>query len=284
MNNETDNGVFRRKAHFTQVQNSVAQNIELSLRARGLYLLIQSYITLPNGSFTKEFFMKKTKVDGKKAFDSGWRELKQNGFLVMHRFRTEKGFRNEYELLDEPQTGAHTIFYDSDGNVTKKLYLDTNDLTDAYDAHLCDTQKGDVTEGDITKVPDNNNTNDINTIKNNTKNHNTSNNFELLEEVGCPDNIRPLLDRWIQYRNDAGEVFTKTGMEALVEMIKKAVAQTGYNHVSDVVEHAVASGYKGIPLSNLNRCSTEKTKTAFHQFDMRHDYNYAEMEQELLKH
>lgn len=44
MSNQIDDGVFRRKSNFTQVQNSVAQNMEMSLRARGLYLLIQSYM------------------------------------------------------------------------------------------------------------------------------------------------------------------------------------------------------------------------------------------------
>lgn len=283
MSNQIDDGVFRRKSNFTQVQNSVAQNMEMSLRARGLYLLIQSYITLPDGTFTKDFFMKKAKSEGKKAFDSAWKELKQKGFLVMHRYRMKKGFRNEYELLEEAHAGAHTIFYDIEGNITKKLYSDVDDSEMVCDTPLCDNPKGEVTNGNVTKVDDNNNTNITNTLNNNTKNNNTSN-FELLDKIGCPEQIKGLLEKWVRYKNDSNEMLTESSMVALIELIKKAVGQNGYNYVSDVIDHAIASNYKGIPLSNLNKSGISKPKTSFHQFDMKHDYNYAEMEEELLKH
>ena len=49
-------GVFRSKKGFTVVQNSVTRNKELSLKAKGLYMLIQSYITMPEKSWLKSDF------------------------------------------------------------------------------------------------------------------------------------------------------------------------------------------------------------------------------------
>ena len=102
MNN--NNGRFRkRKIYFTQVSNHALRNEEMSLKAKGLYALIQSYITIEGFTLYKTTLRKQC-VEGESAFESAWKELKKNGYLIQYKIQDEKGkFFYEYELLDEPQ-------------------------------------------------------------------------------------------------------------------------------------------------------------------------------------
>ncbi|GEM_PF-3878572 len=91
-------------ASTCSVSNSAAQDINLSLRAKGLYLLIKSCIESPGfdcGHYKPELEAKCK--EGSKAFDSAWRELKQAGYLKQYRIAhggESKGFHYDYELLD----------------------------------------------------------------------------------------------------------------------------------------------------------------------------------------
>lgn len=95
-------GIFRKKTHFAAVSNSALKDPKLSLKAKGLYSVIQSYITIP------DIELKKSKLralcqEGEKAFDTVWKELKDAGYLKIYRSPTgaDDQFRYEYELLDE---------------------------------------------------------------------------------------------------------------------------------------------------------------------------------------
>lgn len=74
-------GKFRKKINFSMVSNDIIRNDNISLKAKGLYALIQSYITLDDFILYKGFLLSKCK-EGKKAFDSAWRELKESGYLI----------------------------------------------------------------------------------------------------------------------------------------------------------------------------------------------------------
>lgn len=103
---ESKNGRFRKKrVNFSMVSNSIIRDGTISLRAKGLYSLIQSYITIENFVLYKHFLMSKCR-EGKKAFDAAWSELKQSGYLVQYRMqdKTTKQFYWEYELLDKIET------------------------------------------------------------------------------------------------------------------------------------------------------------------------------------
>lgn len=76
-------GFFRSKKGFTVVQNEITRDVNISLKAKGLYLVIQAYISMPDKKWTKEDFRNLTK-EGKKAFDSAWKELKDFGYLKVH--------------------------------------------------------------------------------------------------------------------------------------------------------------------------------------------------------
>lgn len=110
-------GFFRSKKGFTVVQNEITKDTNISLKAKGLYLVIQAYISMPDKKWTKEDFRNLTK-EGKKAFDSAWKELKDFGYLKVH-FMPENGkWQAEYELLDEPDLGPHTLYHKSDGEIS----------------------------------------------------------------------------------------------------------------------------------------------------------------------
>lgn len=107
-------GKFRKKrVYFSQVSNVALRDKTISLRAKGLYSLIQSYITLENFDLYKWHLMNQCK-EGRDAFNSAWIELKKSGYLKHYRVRANNGhFYYEYELLDEPDP-TPTGYDDSD--------------------------------------------------------------------------------------------------------------------------------------------------------------------------
>lgn len=111
-------GFFRSKKGFTVVQNEITRDRDISLKAKGLYLVIQANITMPDKKWRKEDFQGMT-CEGKKAFDGAWNELKEAGYLRVHMYSKGITWTVEYELLDEPEKGAHTFYYNSKGELTK---------------------------------------------------------------------------------------------------------------------------------------------------------------------
>lgn len=97
------NGKFRKKkVYFTQVSNAALRDSNLTLKAKGLYSLIQSYITMENFILYKNTLLKQCK-EKETSFNSAWKELKDNGYLIQYKFKNEKGvFIYEYELIDNP--------------------------------------------------------------------------------------------------------------------------------------------------------------------------------------
>ena len=97
-------GQFRKKKiYFTQVSNVALRDSSLSLKAKGLYALIQSYLTIEDFTLYKNTLKKHLK-EGEKAFESAWKELKDAAYLIQYRLQDSKTkqFYYEYELLDEP--------------------------------------------------------------------------------------------------------------------------------------------------------------------------------------
>jgi hypothetical protein len=101
VNTKTEHGSFKKKkVYFTQVSNNAVLDKELSMKAKGLYSIIQHFITIENFKLYKNHLRKQCK-EGKKCFDSSWLELKTLGYLKQEKIRGEKGqYTYEYELLD----------------------------------------------------------------------------------------------------------------------------------------------------------------------------------------
>jgi len=97
-------GAFRKKkTSYAQVSNFALRDEKLSLKAKGLLSLIESYINLENFTLYKQFLINKS-TDGETSFRGAWKELKDNGYLIQHRLKDEetKQFYYEYEVCDNP--------------------------------------------------------------------------------------------------------------------------------------------------------------------------------------
>ena len=109
MERETS-GIFKKKRYnFAMVCNTALQDNKLSLKAKGLYSLIQSLITLDRDIY--KWQIKKYCSEGNKAFENAWKELKENGYLKVYRMPIGKNnaFCYEYELLDIPDTATENV-------------------------------------------------------------------------------------------------------------------------------------------------------------------------------
>lgn len=125
------NGSFKnRKVNFSMIPNSVLQG-DMSLRAKGLYGMIFSYISIPDFTLYKKYLIKKSNL-GDDAFQNVWNELKSKGYLLQERCQDDTGkFDWRYELLDEPAiprktTPWITIGMDSHGMENRGHINNTN--------------------------------------------------------------------------------------------------------------------------------------------------------------
>lgn len=142
---ENNNGKIRKRQNpFSQVSNIALRDEKLSLKAKGLYSLIQSYITIPNFILYKNTLMKKCK-EGRDGFNSAWKELKNNGYLIQYKIKLEDGtYTYEYELSDYPCTenpitdNPPTGKPHTDKPTTEKPYVYNN--TDSINTDLNNTK------------------------------------------------------------------------------------------------------------------------------------------------
>lgn len=102
--NQSQNGRIRKKINpFAQVSNFALRDSNMSLKAKGLYALIQSYITIENFILYKNTLRKQC-IEGEYSFEQAWKELKEKGYLMQFKLRNESGYYfYEYELLDKPK-------------------------------------------------------------------------------------------------------------------------------------------------------------------------------------
>ncbi len=103
MSKKTINGSFKKKrCYFSQVSNTALRDANLSLKAKGLYSLIQSYVTIEGFTLYKNT-LRKSCPEGNTAFESTWKELKDKGYLLQEKHQKSDGtFYYLYELLDIP--------------------------------------------------------------------------------------------------------------------------------------------------------------------------------------
>ena len=142
MNTNTDGAFRQKKVYFSQISNHVIRDNELSLKAKGLYSLIQSYITIEDFILYKNTLKRQCK-EGETSFENAWKELKVRGYLVQYRYRGKSGsFYYEYDLLDNIHTVVSGGVDNQDvGNAPSGeggIYSNT-DLTNTL---LSNTEKG----------------------------------------------------------------------------------------------------------------------------------------------
>jgi len=121
----------RKKVKFSQVSNEVLRSTVLSLKAKGLYSLIQSYVTLDNFILYKNTLRKVCK-EKDFVFEGTWKELKDSGYLLQEKHRDSKGnFYYLYDLLDEVDHTPKNQGVDKPGGGELGVYNNT-DLTKTY--------------------------------------------------------------------------------------------------------------------------------------------------------
>lgn len=97
--------INRKRSSFTMVANKAMRDEHLSLKAKGLYSLMQSYLDMESIGFVvyKSYLQTHCCSDGRESFNSAWKELEKAGYLISEKKRSEKGtYVYEYTVLDSP--------------------------------------------------------------------------------------------------------------------------------------------------------------------------------------
>lgn len=125
-----EQSTFKRKeVPFSQVSNTPLRDNTISLKAKGLYGLIQSYVTIPG--FTLYYgHLKKQCKESDHAFSSAMKELREAGYLVQTRCKGKGGkFYYEYELNDYPSTTVEQSSASGLSGSGKPPLYNNNDLS-----------------------------------------------------------------------------------------------------------------------------------------------------------
>lgn len=150
-NDTAANGRIRNKIGFTAASNAVIKDRNLSLKAKGLYMVIQRLITIP--SFTLYLnTLKKECKEGEWAFNAAWKELKDNGYLVQHRTKNQAGrFVWEYELLDEKRPVNKSSLHTPKNHPMENHTMENPPVGNPTDGEVGVFNKTDLNKKDINK-------------------------------------------------------------------------------------------------------------------------------------
>nr|DAU26638.1 MAG TPA: Dna polymerase B [Caudoviricetes sp.] len=87
--------------HFTTIPNSIAQNDQLSWKARGIFLYLASK---PSDWQFYEIEVARHAPDGRASLRAGLKELEDKGYLKRYRKRNDKGqvIDSDWIITDEP--------------------------------------------------------------------------------------------------------------------------------------------------------------------------------------
>lgn len=104
MEDKRSGKIRKKRTYYAQVSNVALRDETLSLKAKGLLALIESYLSLDNFILYKDFLLSKS-LDGETAFRGAWKELKEHGYLIQYKLKDNetKQFYYEYEICDNPQ-------------------------------------------------------------------------------------------------------------------------------------------------------------------------------------
>ena len=98
-----NSGIIRKKkSKFSMISNTLALDPTISAKAKGIYLIICAELNKVNYTVYKSTIQASCR-DGEASFESGWKELKDAGYLIQTKSKGKDGkWIYEYELLDEP--------------------------------------------------------------------------------------------------------------------------------------------------------------------------------------
>lgn len=253
----SNTGIFRKKkVYFTQVSNTALRDNSLSLKAKGLYALIQSYITIEDFTLYKNYLLKQCK-EGKDGFQSTWNELIKAGYLVQYKLKNDKGvFYYEYELLDTPNPPTENP--DTENPHVGNPHLEN---TDVYK-----------------------DTNKKNTNLNNTKSSssNTNNEEEDLKYKNLIDKCNELeielsLKQITKLMNLYDPIKVLRALEKTFTVALEKKITRGYNYVATIIENDMKQNITNITVN-------KETTNSFNNYTQRErtESEYEEIEKQLL--
>lgn len=108
-----------------------------------------------------------------------------------------------------------------------------------------------------------------------------SNELLLIEQSNLSLPLKAKVDEWICYKKERREGYKETGLKSLLTQISKKEAEAGSQAVIDVIDLSMSNGWKGIIWDRMGKPS--KAETKFHNFNMKHNYDFDEMEKRLLE-
>ena len=96
-----NNGIIKisRNEDFTMCQNDIIRHVGegMSAKALGVYMVIKYYISIPNFVIHKDH-IQRVSGEGKKAFETVWKELKELGDFFGAVEKLEKDFGVKFVL------------------------------------------------------------------------------------------------------------------------------------------------------------------------------------------
>lgn len=233
MSENARSGQFRKKkVYFTQVSNIALRDNKLSLKAKGLYSLIQSYLTIEDFILYKTTLKKHLK-EGEKAFESTWKELKDAAYLIQYRLQDPKTkqFYYEYELLDTPDLELANKIHSSQ-NRKKQEEKNHNpkkvgmDKKDEKNQKAIPTKKDGMDNGYSGKAGVHNNTDSIYTDSNNI--------------ISCSSSTLSMNDLYKSFK----EAFDKQPSSYMKKRLNYFIEKTNLEFIMNVLNYCIEHNAK----------------------------------------
>ena len=101
MNDEKDTKIVIESDPFSMIPNDLVRNTSVSNDAVRIYLIIKSYIGIPDFILYRNT-VKKSFPGGEYSFKKGWKELKDLGYLVQIKEHINGRYTYSYKLLSTP--------------------------------------------------------------------------------------------------------------------------------------------------------------------------------------
>lgn len=262
------NGRFRKnQINFTQVSNKILEDKELSWKAKGIYSVIQRYLTIEGWDLYMDHLISLSK-DGSKSFNTGWKELKDRGYLKQYRIPNKEkrgAFVYEYELLHEADLSTPSLI-NCDINGNPKIKNNDHIPQKGYYAKSMPCLKDSMLKGGDINNTNSNNTN-LNNTNCTTQNTVSGKNKDLIEaytHLLLTDNMSRQVANWNYERLEAAIKIFKKEEGKYFSMLKKIYLDDG-----------------NFSKKNTSPTSEEVDPKSFNNFPAR-NYDYDELEKKLL--
>lgn len=117
---------------------------------------------------------------------------------------------------------------------------------------------------------------------NNVNNENNVNKSrDMIENSDLSDSVKAKVTEWIKYKTERRENYKETGFKTLLTQIANKEKEFGTAAVISVIDLSMSNGWKGIIWDRIPQA--KKPSMTFQSMDMRHNYDYDEMEKRLLQ-